>query len=100
MQPSDPEYAVPHQDLHFLNNIVVDNNTNSSNSFVNVSCDASPSTTCPPPNNGPALTMPAVVQGNLFIGLDTSATNQADAIARFNLILPYSDIAAAGYLPH
>lgn len=97
---SDPEYAVPNQDLHFLNNIVIDNNSNSSNSFVNVSCDASPSSTCPPPNHGPALTTPAVVQGNLFIGLDTNATNQSDAIAKFNLILPYSDLTAAGLIPH
>jgi len=97
---SDPEYAVPNQDLRFLHNVVVDDNSNSSNSFVNVSCDALPSSSCPPPNHGPALTTPAVVQNNLFIGLDTNATNQADAIANNNMILPFSAIAAAGYLPH
>lgn len=97
---SDPEYAVPHQDLRFLHNVVVDDNSNSSDSFVNVSCDASPSTACPPPNNGPALTTRAVVQANLFIGLDTNATNQANAISNNNMILPYSAIAAAGHLPH
>lgn len=97
---SDPEYAVPNQDLRFLHNVVVDDNSNSSNAFVNVSCDASPSTSCPPPNHGPALTTRAVVQNNLFIGLDTNATNQANAVANNNMILPYSAIAAAGYLPH
>jgi hypothetical protein len=97
---SDPEYAVPNQDLHFLNNVVVDDNTSGSNSFVNVSCANASSATCPPPNNGPALTTPAVIEGNLFIGLSTQVTNQPTAIAKYNLVLPYSDLAALGYKPH
>jgi hypothetical protein len=96
---SDPEYAVPNQDLHFLNNIVVDNNTSGSNSFVNVSCANSDSTTCPPPNHGPALTTPAEIRGNLFIGLVTQVTNQPTAITKYNLVLPYSDLAALGFNP-
>lgn len=96
---SDPEYGVPHQDLHFLNNIVVDNNLSGSNSFVNVACANADSTTCPPPQNGPALTTPAVVQGNLFIGQPTQVTNQPDAKARFNLVIPYSKLAVLGIRP-
>jgi hypothetical protein len=97
---SDPEYAVPNQDLHFTNNIVVDNNASGSNAFVNVSCANASSATCPPPNNGPALTTPAVVERNLFIGLPTAVTNQPSAIVKYNLVLPYSDLAALGYKPN
>ena len=97
---SDPEYAVPNQDLHFTNNVVVDDNESGSNAFVNVSCANTSSATCPPPNNGPALTTPAIVERNLFIGLPTAVTNQPSAIVRYNLVLPYSDLAAAGYKPH
>jgi hypothetical protein len=96
---SDPEYAVPNQDLHFTNNIVVDNNPSSSNAFVNVSCANTSSATCPPPNNGPALTTPAIVERNLFIGQPTAVTNQPSAIVKYNLVLPYSDLAARGYKP-
>lgn len=98
--PSDPEYAVPNQDLHFLNNIVVDNNLSGSNSFVNVACANADSTTCPAPTNGPPLTTPAVIKGNLFIGQPTMVTNQPDAVARFNLVLPYSTLAALAFIPH
>ena len=97
---SDPEYAVPNQDLHFTNNVVVDDNESGSNAFVNVSCANTSSATCPPPNNGPALTTPAIVERNLFIGLPTAVTNQPSAIVKYNLVLPYSDLAAAGYKPH
>jgi hypothetical protein len=97
---SDPEYAVPNQDLHFTNNVVVDDNASSSNGFVNVSCANTSSATCPPPNNGPALTTPAIVERNLFIGIPTAVTNQPSAIVKYNLVLPYSDLAAAGYRPH
>ncbi len=97
---SDPEYAVPNQDLHFTNNVVVDDNASSSNAFVNVSCANTSSATCPPPNNGPALTTPAIVERNLFIGIPTAVTNQPGAIVKYNLVLPYSDLAAAGYRPH
>ncbi len=94
---SDPEYAIPNQDLHFQNNVVVDDNQNNSDSFVNVSCDQSPNTACPAPPNGPPVTTPAVISSNLFIGLDKDVTNQTIAKAKFNLVLPYSDIAALGY---
>jgi hypothetical protein len=94
---SDPEYAVPNQDLHFQNNIVIDDNQNGSNSFINVSCDTDPNTACPAPSNGPPVTTPAVITNNLFIGLDQNVTNQTIAKAKYNLVLPYSDIAAAGY---
>lgn len=94
---SDPEYAVPHQDLYFLNNVVVDDNESGSNAFVNVSCANPDSTTCPAPNAGPPLTTPAVIKNNLFIGLPTQVTNQPDAVTQYNLVLPYSDIAAAGF---
>jgi hypothetical protein len=96
---SDPEYAVPNQDLHFTNNIVVDDNASSSNAFVNVSCANTSSATCPPPNNGPALTTPAIVEQNLFIGIPTAVTNQPGAIVKYNLVLPYSKLAALGYRP-
>ena len=96
---SDPEYAVPHQDLHFLNNIVVDNNPNSSNSFVVVSCADPSNASCPAPNAGPPLTTPAVVKNNLFIGQPTMVANQPGAIVKYNLVLPFSDIAAAGFKP-
>jgi hypothetical protein len=98
--PSDPEYAVPNQDLHFTNNVVVDNNPSSSNAYVNVSCANASSATCPPPNNGPALTTPAIVERNLFIGQPTIVTNQPSAIVKYNLVLPYSDLAALGHTPH
>jgi hypothetical protein len=97
---SDPEYAIPNQDLNFTNNIVVDDNESGSNAFVNVSCANTSSATCAPPNNGPALTTPAVVERNLFIGIPTAVTNQPTAIVKYNLVLPYSAVAAAGYRPH
>lgn len=97
---SDPEYSVPNQDLHFTNNIVVDDNESGSNAFVNVSCANTSSATCPPPNNGPALTTPAIVERNLFIGIPMAVTNQPSAIVKYNLVLPYSDLAALGYKPH
>ena len=97
---SDPEYAVPNQDLHFTNNIVVDDNESGSNAFVNVSCANTSSATCPPPNNGPALTTPAIVERNLFIGIPTAVTNQPGAIVKYNLVLPYSTLAAAGHRPN
>lgn len=97
---SDPEYAVPNQDLHFTNNIVVDDNASGSNAFVNVSCANTSSATCSLPNNGPALTTPAIVERNLFIGQPIAVTNQPSAIVKYNLVLPYSDLAALGYKPH
>lgn len=95
--PSDPEYAVPNQDLHFENNIVIDNNQNGSDSFVNIACDNPSSVACGTPLNGPPVTTPAVIERNLFIGLDTHVTNQADAKTGGNLVLPYSDFAALAY---
>lgn len=95
--PSDPEYAVPNQDLHFLNNIVIDKNQNGSNSFINVGCDTYPASACPLPQNGPPVTTPAEIVGNLFIGPDQHVTNQTIANTRFNLVLPYSDLTASGY---
>ena len=97
---SDPEYSVPNQDLNFTNNIVVDDNESGSNAFVNVSCANTSSATCPPPGNGPALTTPAVVERNLFIGIPTAVTNQPTATVKYNLVLPYSAAAAAGHMPH
>ncbi|MEO6830355.1 MAG: hypothetical protein ABI164_11150 [Acidobacteriaceae bacterium] len=96
---SDPEYGVPNQDLHFLNNIVVDNNARESNAFVNVICANASSATCAPPNYGPPLTTPAEVKGNLFIGQVTNVSNQPDAITKYNLVRPYSDLAARGFIP-
>jgi hypothetical protein len=96
---SDPVYGPPNEDLHFLNNIVVDNNLSSSNAYVNVSCANADSTTCPAPNAGPVLTTPAEVKGNLFIGQPTQVTNQPDAVTKFNLIIPYSNLAALGFQP-
>ncbi len=96
---SDPEYAVPHQDLHFINNVVIDNNPSGSNSFVAISCADPSNASCPVPANGPPVTTPAVITGNLFIGQPTMVTNQPDAVAKYNLVLPYSDLAALGYKP-
>jgi hypothetical protein len=98
--PSDPVYGPPNEDLHFNNNIVVDNNPAGSNSFVAISCSNPSTTTCPAPNAGPVLTTPAIIKFNLFIGQPTMVTNQPDAVTQFNLVLPFSDIAAAGHLPH
>lgn len=88
--PTSPEYGPPHEDLHFTNNIVVDNNVSTSDSFVALSCANTSSDTCPAPTNGPVLTTPAVVERNLFVGPATQATNQPSAIVKYNLILPYS----------
>lgn len=95
--PSDPEYGPPNQDFDFHNNVVIDNNPSSSNAFLNLTC-ADPSTAaCPAPLNGPPLTTPALIKDNVFVGQPTQVTNQPDAVTKHNIVLPYSEIAAARY---
>lgn len=89
-----PAYGPPNEDLHFINNVVIDNNPSTSNSFVAISCAKSSSEDCPAPNFGPRLIAHAEIKGNLFVGRPTHVTNQPDADAQFNVVLPYSDKSA------
>jgi hypothetical protein len=83
-------YGPPNEDLHFLNNVVIDNSPSRSDSFVTVSCPMASSTGCPAPVAGPRLTKAAEIKGNLFVGRPAHVTNQPGADAQFNVILPYS----------
>lgn len=91
---SDHAYGPPNEDLHFLNNVVIDNSPSRSNSFVTVSCPLASATNCPAPHAGPRLTKPAEIKGNLFVGQPAHVTNQPGADAQFNVVLPYSEKSA------
>jgi len=90
----DPVYGPPNEDLHFLNNVVVDNSHSRSDSFVTLSCPLSSTANCPAPHGGPRLTTRAEIKGNLFVGLPTRVTNQPNADAQFNVVIPYNDKSA------
>ncbi len=89
---SDPEYGTANQDLHFINNTMVLDpaNRNGSGSappaFVSLGCSDASYSECTPPPNGPALTVPAVVENNIFLGAETEATNQTSAFVENNLL--------------
>jgi hypothetical protein len=83
-------YGPPNEDLHFLNNVVIDNSPSRSNSFVTVSCPMSSSGSCQAPVAGPRLTKAAEIKNNLFVGRPTHVTNQPGADVQFNVILPYT----------
>jgi len=90
----EPAFGLPNEDLHFLNNVVIDNSRSRSNSFVTLSCPLASTANCPAPGAGPRLTKPAEIRGNLFVGQPAHVTNQPGADAQFNVILPYSDKSA------
>lgn len=92
----DPVYGPPHEDLHFLRNVVIDDNTYKSDAFITVGCRELSSESCPNPNSGPRLTTPAEVAGNFFIGLPARAVNQPSAKLKDNVVLPYSALTALG----
>jgi len=84
---SDPEYGLPNEDLHFVNNTMVNDPANTfPPAFVNVSCFNSDSTTCSAPPNGPVLSVNSVVQNNIFVGPGTEAVNQPTAVASHNIL--------------
>jgi Bacterial Ig-like domain (group 1) len=90
--PTDPEYGTTNQDLHFINNTMIldPGNQNQSGAappaFVNLGCVAAAYSSCTPPPNGPSVTVPAVVENNVFLGAETEATNQASAFEENNLV--------------
>lgn len=90
----DQAYGPPNEDLHFLNNVVIDNSPSRSGAFVTMSCPLASSANCPAPRGGPRLTKPAEIKGNLFVGQPTHVTNQSGADEKFNVILPYSEKSA------
>lgn len=64
-------YGVPHDDLHFINNTVVDDPSNNfPDQFVTINCLSYPETACPAlnPGTGPELVTPPVFENNIFIG--------------------------------
>ncbi len=89
---SDPEYGTANQDLHFINNTMVLDPANQNGSgsappaFVSLGCFDASYSECTPPPNGPALTVPAVVENNIFLGAETEATNQTSAFVENNLL--------------
>jgi len=83
-------YGPPNEDLHFLNNVVIDNSPSRSDAFVAVSCPMLSSASCTAPVAGPRLTTKAEIKGNLFVGRPAHVTNQPGADAQFNVVLPYS----------
>ncbi|HEY3837735.1 MAG TPA: Ig-like domain-containing protein, partial [Bryobacteraceae bacterium] len=86
----DPEYGTANQDLHFINNTMVldpaNGNSSASPAFVSLGCLQAAYSDCALPPNGPALTVPAVVENNIFLGAETEATNQAGAFVENNLL--------------
>jgi hypothetical protein len=84
--PTDPEYGLPLEDLHFVNNTVVLDPTNNTPSYVVVSCQASDAGTCAAPSNGPVLTVNAVVQNNIMVGPTSEVVNQTTAVQSHNLV--------------
>ncbi len=88
----DPEYGTANQDLHFINNTMIldpanqDNPSNVPPAFVLTGCFAASYSDCTAPPNGPALTVPAVVENNVFLGGETEATNQTSAFVEDNLL--------------
>lgn len=90
----EPAFGPPNEDLHFLNNVVIDNSRSRSNSFVTLSCPMASTANCPAPGAGPRLTKPSEIRGNLFVGQPAHVTNQPNADAQFNVILPYNDKSA------
>jgi hypothetical protein len=88
--PPGPDYGPPHQDLHFLHNVVIDNNPSESNAYVIVSCRFPSSADCPKPKYADRLTTHAVVEGNLLAGRPQHVTNQPGAIVKNNVVLPYN----------
>ncbi len=83
---TDPEYGLPLEDLHFVNNTVVLDPSNNTPAYVVVSCQASDASTCPAPSNGPVLTVNAVVENNIFVGPTSEVVNQTTAVASHNLV--------------
>lgn len=81
-----PEYGLPREDLHFVNNTVVLDPSSNSPAYVVVSCQNSDASTCAAPGNGPVLSVNAVVQNNVFVGPTNEATNQTTAVASNNLV--------------
>ncbi len=84
------DYPPVHQDLHFINNTVVDDPSNGYPSqFVSIACGNSDASTCPAPNGGGAVqTVAAVIENNLFIGpAGNAVTNQSSAYVRNNVVL-------------
>lgn len=91
---TDPVYGPPNEDLHFLNNVVIDNSRSRSNSFVTVSCPLASSENCPAPHAGPRMKTAAEIKGNLFVGQPAHVSNQTGANTQFNVVLPYSEKSA------
>lgn len=91
---SDGAYGPPNEDLHFLNNVVIDNSPSRSNAFVTISCPMASTANCPAPNAGPRLMKAAEIKGNLFVGRPVHVTNQPSADAQFNVVLPYNAMSA------
>ena len=89
---NDPEYGTSNQDLHFINNTMIldpadqNNPSNVPPAFVLVSCFAASNSTCSAPAYGPELTVPAVVENNVFLGGETEAINQSSAFVEDNLL--------------
>ncbi len=90
----DPVYGPENEDLHFLNNVIIDNSHSRSDSFVTLSCPMASTVNCPAPHGGSRLTRAAEIKGNLFVGQPAHVTNQPGADAQFNVVLPYSDKSA------
>jgi len=84
----DPEYDATHQDLHFINNTVVDDARNNySAAFVNSTCTSASSDSCATPTYGAQLTVPGVFENNILVGSHTAVSNQPTAYLRNNILL-------------
>lgn len=88
----DPEYGPTNQDLHFINNTMILDPANQNHAgsappaFVSLGCFDAAYSSCTPPPNGPSLTVPAVIENNIFLGAETEATNQSSAFQQNNLL--------------
>lgn len=92
----DPDYGPPNEDLHFINNTVIDDSTNNFPSqFVSTFCYNTVSSTCPaaPPDTGSPLVVPPVFENNIFLGPAQSngepdnLINDGSAITENNILL-------------
>lgn len=83
-------YPVPYQDVHFINNTLIDAESGSTNqAFVNVECFTKlDQTQCPAPQNGATLmTTPGVYENNIMLGYPQEVTNDLSALVENNVTL-------------
>jgi hypothetical protein len=84
---SDPGYGPANQDLHVINNTVIDASAQAGfSNFFNEECFNSTVSSCPTPPYGPPLTVPGVFENNIFLGEPAQITNDTSALVKNNVL--------------